>query len=144
MDKYWMYMCAVDRWLMLVKITFLFHINLTGFSMFYKKIILWKKNYTGVVLTAAHCVDKKEPQILKIRAGEWDTVCISTLLFLPHEIISILNYVKKNSSKQKMKFSRIKIVKCAIMSFIQNITVVDCITILLYYSLHHQLKSLRM
>lgn len=27
----------------------------------------------GVVLTAAHCVDKKDPQILKIRAGEWDT-----------------------------------------------------------------------
>lgn len=54
-----------------------------------------KKNYIGVVLTAAHCVDKKEPQILKIRAGEWDTVCISTLLFLSHEIISILNYVKK-------------------------------------------------
>lgn len=56
-----------------------------------------KKNYIGVVLTAAHCVDKKEPQILKIRAGEWDTVCISTLLAkeISHEIISILNYVKK-------------------------------------------------
>lgn len=30
-------------------------------------------NVIGVVLTSAHCVDRKEPQILKIRAGEWDT-----------------------------------------------------------------------
>lgn len=70
---------------MLVKITFLFLILLTGLSVFLQNRpfrifakIIFPKNYTGVVLTAAHCVDKKEPQILKIRAGEWDTVCIST------------------------------------------------------------------
>lgn len=27
----------------------------------------------GVVLTAAHCLNQKEPKVLKIRAGEWDT-----------------------------------------------------------------------
>lgn len=31
--------------------------------------ILW----IGVILTAAHCVEKREPSSLKIRAGEWDT-----------------------------------------------------------------------
>uniref|UniRef100_A0A6B2EJG8 Phenoloxidase-activating factor 2 n=1 Tax=Phlebotomus kandelakii TaxID=1109342 RepID=A0A6B2EJG8_9DIPT len=29
--------------------------------------------HPSVVLTAAHCVDGKQPNVLKIRAGEWDT-----------------------------------------------------------------------
>lgn len=34
---------------------------------------VWSGFDVGVILTAAHCVDKKDPSSLKIRAGEWDT-----------------------------------------------------------------------
>lgn len=36
-----------------------------------------------VVLTAAHCVDRKEPSLLKIRAGEWDTQTTNEIF--PHQ-----------------------------------------------------------
>lgn len=39
-----------------------------NYTCFHGNILL-----TGVILTAAHCVDKKEAFSLKIRAGEWDT-----------------------------------------------------------------------
>lgn len=45
----------------------------------------------GVVLTAAHCVDKKEPQILKIRAGEWDTQTKDEIF--PHQDRQVRDYV---------------------------------------------------
>lgn len=36
-----------------------------------------------MVLTAAHCVDRKEPKSLKIRAGEWDTQTTNEIF--PHQ-----------------------------------------------------------
>ncbi|XP_055316143.1 uncharacterized protein LOC129575928 [Sitodiplosis mosellana] len=45
----------------------------------------------GVVLTAAHCVDKKDPQILKIRAGEWDTQTKDEIF--PHQDRQVRDYV---------------------------------------------------
>ncbi|XP_031632936.1 phenoloxidase-activating factor 2-like [Contarinia nasturtii] len=45
----------------------------------------------NVVLTAAHCVDKKEPHILKVRAGEWDTQTKDEIF--PHQDRSVRDYV---------------------------------------------------
>ncbi|XP_031638891.1 phenoloxidase-activating factor 2-like, partial [Contarinia nasturtii] len=45
----------------------------------------------GVVLTAAHCVDQKDPKILKIRAGEWDTQTKDEPY--PHQDRAVRDYV---------------------------------------------------
>jgi plasma kallikrein len=39
---------------------------------FQKQILLIHRIHPKVVLTAAHCVDRKDPSKLVIRAGEWD------------------------------------------------------------------------
>lgn len=44
-----------------------------------------------VVLTAAHCVDRKEAKGLKIRAGEWDTQTTNEIY--PHQDRPVREYV---------------------------------------------------
>ncbi|KAJ8664739.1 hypothetical protein QAD02_006401 [Eretmocerus hayati] len=44
-----------------------------------------------VVLTAAHCVAGKEPQLLKVRAGEWDTQTKNEIF--PHQDRQVDQYV---------------------------------------------------
>lgn len=45
----------------------------------------------GVILTAAHCVDKKDPLSLKVRAGEWDTQTKDEIF--PHQDRQVRDYV---------------------------------------------------
>ncbi|CAG9807946.1 unnamed protein product [Chironomus riparius] len=45
----------------------------------------------NVVLTAAHCVDGKAPNVLKVRAGEWDTQTKNELF--PHSDHSVIDVV---------------------------------------------------
>lgn len=45
----------------------------------------------GVVLTAAHCVQGKDPKILKVRLGEWDTQTKDEIF--PHQDRSVRDFV---------------------------------------------------
>lgn len=49
----------------------------------------------SVVLTAAHCVEGKDPQSLKIRAGEWDTQTKDEVF--PHQDRQVRDYVVHQS-----------------------------------------------
>lgn len=49
------------------------------------------ENHVGVVLTAAHCVSTKDPSILKIRAGEWDTQTKDEIF--PHQDRQVREFV---------------------------------------------------
>lgn len=47
--------------------------------------------HPSVVLTAAHCVYGKEPHLLKVRAGEWDTQSKDELY--PHQDRNVVDFV---------------------------------------------------
>lgn len=107
MDKFWIFLYVVVP--SLIQVWYLWQSNNNYFILIFSVIFY---QLTGVILTAAHCIDKREPYSLKIRAGEWDTQTNGTIY---HRICN--PSLPSDDTFQFFQFQtrsfRIKIVKCA-------------------------------